>query len=317
MSYVAINGIDIPVAKGTPKQTYDPPQTVERAFGGSLHTDRSVIKRVWTFDTVYLSAPEADSLAGMLLMRGEAWPFDGDFISFKGRAPISTQGATITSSGIFGSCLGMTTGQVRWAEAGAFDEGALSFWYSPTSLVTSTRYLGSLHPAAANYQTQNGSLRLLLDHTALYLRAFTPSGAQRFAFRIYHNGLTAGRWYFVAAGWRAGWQYLRLYRQDGLLAQFDDNATYDRLDLGVGAFTVGNLYGKVDELYLTPFFVPPKHAEQLYRKRRSFAGPPDLLAQGKATGGLVVRVRADVTAIDHQDKATGDEKKLSVRLVEA
>ncbi len=97
MTYLKLNNITIPVAKGGEVE----PQEIgskKRAFDGTLSADRRDIKRMWKYETKPLTASLARTLRGLVMGEGHYWSYNSDLYSDKGLGASNTPTTTFISN---------------------------------------------------------------------------------------------------------------------------------------------------------------------------------------------------------------------------
>lgn len=100
MSFLSLNGVDIPVRDG---QASRDPQiyggVANRSVQGAYNSSRRGVKWGGKFKTRMLSVQTANLIEGLVLGRGNTFPFDTSFYSkIKGIAPSSYSGVTLSTS---------------------------------------------------------------------------------------------------------------------------------------------------------------------------------------------------------------------------
>lgn len=97
-SFLTVNGVTLPVAQGSVRETIRDIGTTETAFDGSMLRQRLATKYDLELETT--PAVGATAFAWQQLLRGEGnhWSFNSTFYSSKGIGPSSTTGCSLVSS---------------------------------------------------------------------------------------------------------------------------------------------------------------------------------------------------------------------------
>lgn len=105
MSFLTLNGLDVPVREGTPSETPREIGQRGRAFDGTARVSRRATKREWSFDMLPQSQDDAIAYEGLIRGDGHVWSFDASLYSSKGLSPSAQSGtvALSTSSPKFGA----------------------------------------------------------------------------------------------------------------------------------------------------------------------------------------------------------------------
>lgn len=102
MSFVQINGWEIPIARESASQEAAPLGAIERSYSGAhLHRLREVGTK-HSFTTVPMDIADARALAGLLNGQGDLWRFDIDNWSVKGTGTSSTTANMVVTPGKYG-----------------------------------------------------------------------------------------------------------------------------------------------------------------------------------------------------------------------
>lgn len=111
MPFLAINGVEFPVADGHASEAVREIGNRDFAFDGSIRSTRSASKRDLSVQGSPVVLSEAVAWDGLIRGLGEFWSFDATLYGSKGLGPSSTSGASISATGaLFGSKLAITNG---------------------------------------------------------------------------------------------------------------------------------------------------------------------------------------------------------------
>lgn len=97
MSFLKVNGIEVPVADGSASEEQEVIGSNERAVDASSLVHRRAIKGRWTFETALRPAATAIAFRKLLQGLGHVWSFESTVYSSKGLGP-STLGGLVVSS---------------------------------------------------------------------------------------------------------------------------------------------------------------------------------------------------------------------------
>ncbi|QSQ10754.1 hypothetical protein [Myxococcus landrumensis] len=113
MTFLALNGIPVPVTEGRRRQVSI--GTDSRAFSGAYRLGRRAVRQEWEFKTLPLAPDEVLALRGLIAGDGHALAFDTDTFTSRGLARADATGA-IVQGGRYGGGLGLPIGaSASWA----------------------------------------------------------------------------------------------------------------------------------------------------------------------------------------------------------
>jgi hypothetical protein len=103
MPFLAVNGIELPVAPDSFEERVREVGFTGPAYSGALRKTRRAVKRDCTFETPPMLASEALAWDALLRGLGEVWSFDSHLYGSKGTGPASDTGLSVVAGGFFGN----------------------------------------------------------------------------------------------------------------------------------------------------------------------------------------------------------------------
>lgn len=111
MSFLTINGWEIPVANPSGRFTLFRPQRNVEGPWGQQRVRGSRLLRSWQFETPLLPKEQADAVEGLIAGWGNYHSFESDLFGSHGGRPLTITGTAGTASGKIGNCMALASTQ--------------------------------------------------------------------------------------------------------------------------------------------------------------------------------------------------------------
>jgi hypothetical protein len=160
VSFLTANGIEIPVADGTPDFSIEEVGAMERGVNAALQDDRRAFKRVWKGTTPPISAAAFLAFRALVLGSGHKWDFEANGL-FSSRGLQATTAGSVNASFAKYGTQSLTIPASSFVDFTGLATGDWTIWlwyYDPG--ITAWNWLSTDSSAATNSSTGTPSISI-------------------------------------------------------------------------------------------------------------------------------------------------------------